>query len=85
VLGREQIARLLDACLPAYGTLIATALFTGMRHSEVLGLISDHVDLPGGMVHVRAIAAQTSWRPDKPSAWNAPNAQQLLSLPVSVR
>lgn len=39
VLGRDDITRLLIACLPAYRTLIATALFTGMRHSEVLGLI----------------------------------------------
>jgi integrase len=54
VLGREEIARLLDACLPAYRALIATALYTGMRMSELLGLIWDDVDLAGGAVHVRA-------------------------------
>lgn len=54
VLGREEIARLLDGCLPAYRPLIATAVLTGMRHSELLGLIWDDVDLEGGSIHVRA-------------------------------
>jgi integrase len=54
VLGREEIRRLLDACLPAYRPLIATALYTGMRQSELLGLTWSDVDIPGGMVHVRA-------------------------------
>jgi integrase len=54
VLGREEIARLLDACLPAYRALIATALYTGMRMSELLGLIWDDIELGGGTVHVRA-------------------------------
>jgi len=54
VLGRDEIQALLDATLPAYRTLIATALYTGMRHSELLGLIWGEVDLPGGVVHVRA-------------------------------
>jgi len=53
-LGCEEIARLLDACLPAYRALIATALFTGMRLSELLGLIWDDLDLAGGSVYVRA-------------------------------
>jgi len=53
-LGREEIARLLYACLPAYRPLVATALFTGMRLSELLGLIWDDVDFVGGCVHVRA-------------------------------
>jgi integrase len=54
VLGREEIARLLQFCLPAYRALVATALFTGMRLSEVLGLVWDDVDLEGGSVRVRA-------------------------------
>jgi integrase len=33
-----EIARMLDACSPGYRTLIATALYTGMRNSELLGL-----------------------------------------------
>jgi integrase len=54
VLGREEIARLLGACLPAYRALIAAAVHTGMRHSELLGLIWEDIDLAGGSIHVRA-------------------------------
>jgi integrase len=54
VLGQEEISRLLNASLPAYRVLIATALFTGMRHSELLGLTWHDIDLRGGLVHVRA-------------------------------
>ena len=54
VLGQQEIARLFGATLPPYRVLIATALFTGMRHSELLGLIWEDVDLCGGLIHVRA-------------------------------
>lgn len=54
VLGREEIQRLLDACLPAYRPLIATALYTGTRQSELLSLTWADVDITDGMVHVRA-------------------------------
>jgi integrase len=53
-LGREEICRLLDCCLPAYRTLVATAIYTGMRLSELLGLTWDDVDLDRGCIHVRA-------------------------------
>jgi integrase len=45
VLGQDEVARLLAACLPAYRPLIATALYTGMRLSEILGLVWDDIDL----------------------------------------
>jgi integrase len=53
-LGREEIARLLDRCLPAYRTLVATALYAGMRLSELLGLVWDDVDFSRELVNVRA-------------------------------
>ncbi len=53
-LGRDEIARLLDCCLPAYRPLVATALYTGMRLSELLGLTWDDVDFNRGCIHVRA-------------------------------
>jgi integrase len=53
-LGREEIARLLANCLPAYRTLVATALYTGMRLLELLGLTWDDVDLDRGCIHMRA-------------------------------
>ena len=54
VLGRGEIRRLLAACLPRYRPLIATALYTGMRTSELLGLVWGDVDLSGGRIYVRA-------------------------------
>jgi integrase len=54
VLGREEITRLLGCCLPPYRTLVATALYTGMRLSELLGLIWEDIDLDRGQIHVRA-------------------------------
>jgi integrase len=54
VLGREEVARLLACCTELYRPLVATALFTGMRISELLGLIWEDVDLDTGTVHVRA-------------------------------
>jgi integrase len=70
VLGREEIARLMDACLPAYRALIATALLTGMRLSELLGLIWDDIDLMRGSVRVRAQLSRA--RTDAPGRRVAP-------------
>lgn len=54
VLGREEIERLLGAC-PARGRLlVTTALYSGLRISELLGLIWDDVDFAAGLIHVRA-------------------------------
>ena len=53
VLSRDQIARLLSACPPRYLPLLATASFTGMRLSELLGLTWADVDFARGTVHVR--------------------------------
>ena len=46
--------RALDACSDSYRPLIATALYTGMRISQLLGLIWDDVELDRGEIHVRA-------------------------------
>lgn len=54
VLGRDEIGRLLAACPARYRPLIVTALYTGMRTSELLGLTWQDVDLAGGVLHVRA-------------------------------
>jgi integrase len=60
----------MGACLPAYRALIATALLTGMRLSELLGLIWDDVDLIRGSVHVRAQLSRA--RTDAPGRRVAP-------------
>lgn len=63
----------MDACLPAYRALIATALYTGMRLSELLGLIWDDVDLAGGSVHVRAQLSRA--RTDAPAKRVSPKTR----------
>jgi integrase len=54
VLGRAEIARLLAACAPRDRLMIATVLYTGLRISEMLGLVWDDVDFAAGVIHVRA-------------------------------
>ncbi|WP_272475473.1 tyrosine-type recombinase/integrase [Baekduia alba] len=54
VLGQQEVVRLLACTSDAYRPLVATALFTGMRISELLGLIWGDVDLRAGTIHVRA-------------------------------
>jgi integrase len=53
VLGHSEIARLLEQSLPAYRPLLATALYSGMRLSELLGLTWADVDLEQELLHVR--------------------------------
>jgi integrase len=53
-LGQEEIARLLAACAPRYRLLIITALYTGMRISELLALTWDDIGFAAGVIHVRA-------------------------------
>lgn len=54
VLGRAEIERLLAAC-PSRGRLIVTtALYSGLRISELLGLIWEDVDFAAGLIRVRA-------------------------------
>lgn len=54
VLGREEIRRLLAACPPHQLPLLITALYTGMRISELLGLTWQDVDLGEGVIRVCA-------------------------------
>src|SRR5215207_1083312 len=54
VLGRAEIERLLAACSPRDRLMLATVLYTGVRISEMLGLVWDDVDFAAGVIHVRA-------------------------------
>jgi integrase len=54
VLGRAEIERLLAVCSPRDRLMIATVLYTGLRISELLGLVWDDVDFAAGVIHVRA-------------------------------
>jgi integrase len=53
VLTHNEIGRLLATCLPSHRPLIATALYTGMRLSELLGLVWEDVDFDAGLIRVR--------------------------------
>jgi integrase len=53
VLTHEEIARLLAGCLPRYRPAIATALYSGLRLSELLGLTWADVDFETGLLCVR--------------------------------
>jgi integrase len=54
VLGRAEIERLLAACPARDRLMVATVLYTGLRISEMLGLVWDDVDFAAGVIHVRA-------------------------------
>jgi hypothetical protein len=54
VLGRDDIERLLAACPSRDRLMVATVLYTGLRISELLGLIWDDIDFAAGVIHVRA-------------------------------
>ena len=53
ILRSEEIDALLRAATPAYRPLLATAIFTGARQSELLGLQWADIDFDGGVVHIR--------------------------------
>lgn len=53
VLSRTELARLLRAAPVRYQPLLATAVATGMRFSEVLALSWADVDFAAGVLHVR--------------------------------
>jgi integrase len=53
-LGREEAARLLECCPPAGRLLIETALYSGLRISELLGLVWADLDFAAGLIRVRA-------------------------------
>ena len=53
ILERDEIARLLAAAPERYRALLATAIFTGLRLGELLGLTWGDVDFDAGLVRVR--------------------------------
>lgn len=82
VLGREEIARLLEECLPRYKALIAAAVFTGMRQSELLGLIWEDIDIAEGSIHVRAQLSRG--RRDRPAQRVTPKTRAgIRQIPLS--
>ena len=50
----DEIKALLAAAKPPYRALLATAIFSGLRLMELLGLRWQDIDLDAGVIHVRA-------------------------------
>jgi integrase len=53
ILERREVGPLLAAAPAQYRTVLAGALFTGLRQNELLALRWKHVDFPAGLVRVR--------------------------------
>jgi integrase len=60
VLERDEIQKLLAAAPDRYRPLLATAVFTGLRVGELLGLTWADVDFDAGFVRVRKRPPATS-------------------------
>ncbi len=52
ILDRDDIPRLLDAAESSYRALLATAIFSGLRRGELLGLLWREVDFEAGLIQV---------------------------------
>ncbi len=52
ILDRDEIAALLEAADPAHRTLLATAVFSGLRRGELLGLLWREIDFEAGVIRV---------------------------------
>lgn len=64
ILSRDEIALLLAKAPKAYRTLIAVAIFTGLRQGELLGLRWCDVDFDEGVVRVRGqLGRDGVWSP----------------------
>lgn len=53
ILSRDEIGRLLDAAPDSYRLLISTAIFSGLRQGELLGLQWRDIDFDAGIIRVR--------------------------------
>lgn len=52
ILEAEEVARLIERAPSGYRALILTAVYTGMRQSELLGLRWQNIDFDAGTIHI---------------------------------
>jgi integrase len=93
VLGQAEIERLLDACPPRGRILVETALFSGLRISELLGLIWEDVDFTASLIRIRAALPRPSRRtgtagggrrhPPRSARCRWPSSSHTFSPPTS--
>jgi integrase len=82
ILERDEIDQLLRAVIPSYRPVIATALFTGLRQGELLGLTWADIDFASEVVHVRCQLDRSGERtaPKTPQAY-----RQVILMPSLAR
>jgi integrase len=82
VLGQQEITALLTSCPPGLRPPIATALYTGLRISELLALTWTDLDLAKGSLRVRAqLSRATAGQPAKRTAPKTRAACREIPLP----
>jgi integrase len=82
ILDSDGIERLITAAPDRYRALLATAVFTGLRQGELLGLTWADVDLDAGLVRVRKQLDRKGQRvtPKTPQA-----VREVVLMPALVR
>ena len=71
ILAPSEIDALLAAAGKPYRTLLATAVFTGLRQGEILGLTWADIDFDAGVIHVRR-------QLDRSGSYTEPKTPQAL-------
>jgi integrase len=81
-LTRGELARLLAACPPRYRPLLASAAYTGVRLSELLGLSWADIDFAAGLIHVRCQLSRA--KADRPAERVPPKtAAAVREIPLA--
>lgn len=75
-LNRKEIGQLLDAAVDPYRLPIATAIFSGLRIGELLGLTWEDIDFKSGLIKVRFQAT----RPGERARLKTPAARRDVIL-----
>jgi len=81
VLSTSEIARVLEVAPARYRTLLAVAIFTGLRQGELLALRWEDIDLSEQVIHVRS-ALDRSGRHVEPKTRSA--RRDVVLLPALV-
>jgi integrase len=72
----EEVPRVLNALSDRWRPLFATAIFTGMRRGELLGLRKSDVDLTAGLINITRSHAQGTTKGKRAEA--IPIARELV-------
>ena len=80
ILSREDIGKLLAGSPERYRTILATAVLTGMRLSELLGLQWQDVDFNAGVIRVRRQADRKGLMVEP----KTPQAKRAIVLPPAL-